>query len=275
MWGKGKMKVNFFNKKIINKFFVRLSPILTIISVIGVFTTYLQNNLFIFYCLLFILVLYYIGLVIYANYMNKKELKINNTTIIIKYGDLFKEKGLKVISFNEYFDTEVNENLISKNTLNGKFLCNHKEELTAINDTINFKLKNNDNFIANNYTRKFGKNPKYKLGTIVKYNEFLFTALTHFDDSNAAYMTIEDYFIFALHFWSEVNKVYNGENIVIPLLGSGITRKQPNTLSNQNLLQILLNTYKYSNLSFNSCFMITIVLNEKIKDEINLFELEN
>lgn len=42
----------------------------------------------------------------------------------IEQGDIFEQDGLKVIAFNEFFDTEVSDRLISDKTLNGIYLKN-------------------------------------------------------------------------------------------------------------------------------------------------------
>ena len=49
---------------------------------------------------------------------------IGKIKIEIKVGNIFEEKDLKVIPCNEYFDTMVNDKIISKNSLNGKFIKN-------------------------------------------------------------------------------------------------------------------------------------------------------
>lgn len=47
---------------------------------------------------------------------------ICNTDVEVKVGDLFSFDGIKVIPFDEYFDTEVDDKVISRNSLNGIFL---------------------------------------------------------------------------------------------------------------------------------------------------------
>jgi len=54
----------------------------------------------------------------------KKEVKIPNTTIKIKFGDIFKQEGWKAVGVNDFFDSQVDENLVSSNSLHG-FVINH------------------------------------------------------------------------------------------------------------------------------------------------------
>lgn len=56
----------------------------------------------------------YIGLFIYYKNYKKVTLVINNTIVKIFFGDIFKMPGKKIIAFNEYFDTIVDEKIIKK-----------------------------------------------------------------------------------------------------------------------------------------------------------------
>ena len=55
----------------------------------------------------------------------KKKLSVNLTTHVeanVFYGDLFQNNDIIVIPVNEYFDTVVDEKIISSNTLHGCFI---------------------------------------------------------------------------------------------------------------------------------------------------------
>ena len=47
---------------------------------------------------------------------------INGKPVEIKTGDLFAEKGWKVIPFNDRYDTQVDDVIIAHNSLNGKMI---------------------------------------------------------------------------------------------------------------------------------------------------------
>jgi len=64
-----------------------------------------------------------------GNNLLYRKIYINNSIVEVKAGDIFKEPGLKAIAFNEYFDTLVDEKIISSTTLNGKFI---KQKITDI-----------------------------------------------------------------------------------------------------------------------------------------------
>ena len=87
-------------------------------------------------------------------------LKLNKATDIhIKYDDLFKTDGIKVIPVNEYFDTHVGDGIISPDSLHGQFIrryFNGRED--ELNDKIKEQLKRH-----NPYDRKRGRNVKLQL----------------------------------------------------------------------------------------------------------------
>lgn len=69
-----------------------------------------------------VLIVAYLWLWYRANSLREINLTIEESTVIIKTGDIFKQEGLKTIAFNEYFDTQVDERIIAESSLNGKFI---------------------------------------------------------------------------------------------------------------------------------------------------------
>lgn len=69
-----------------------------------------------------VLVLIYLGLGIRTNIIKKVKIELNNSDLQLKIGDILNEDGYKIIEFNEYFDTRVDNKIISSKTLNGKYI---------------------------------------------------------------------------------------------------------------------------------------------------------
>ncbi len=102
------MKVKLFDKKLIQKFYGVLSIIGTVTSLILIFVDIpLASKSWIGIISLILLVICYIYIWYKSNNINNLELNIEGSPLEIKFGDLFLEDGLKVIAFNEYFDTQV------------------------------------------------------------------------------------------------------------------------------------------------------------------------
>lgn len=65
---------------------------------------------------------YYCYFLIKMNNIKNISLSIQGSTFEIKSGNIFESPNLKVINFNEYFDTQVDNKVIAKNFPNGKFI---------------------------------------------------------------------------------------------------------------------------------------------------------
>ena len=89
-----------------------------------------------------IIIAFYIVSLIRANTLKKIKLNIKGSDFIIKQGDIFLQEGLKVINFIEYFDTIVDNKIIAKNSLNGKFITEKVKDLEKLDSTIDEQLLN-------------------------------------------------------------------------------------------------------------------------------------
>ncbi len=67
--------------------------------------------------------------------------KINGKHVQICIGDIFKERGLKVIPFNERFDTQVDDIIIAHRTLNGMMIDNFVSNIEDLRQTIANAIK--------------------------------------------------------------------------------------------------------------------------------------
>ena len=271
-----KRKVKLTDRRLFNNY-------LKILGIINIFLSFfliaIPNRFKILVGVLLIpilLLVVYIILWIRANIQNTITLNINNSTMIIKTGDIFEESELKVIAFNEYFDTTVDNKIISEQSLNGKYIKLKVKDIKNLDDMIDATLK--DKVVNTNNGRKYGKHNKYPLGTVVEHENFLLTAFTHFDDADMAYLCVGDYINFLFNFWNEIYAKYNGRSVSIPLLGSGITRfRTGNTnlgMSEQNLLELLIWSFKVSGVKLSYHSKISIVIDESTKDKINFLKLK-
>lgn len=276
-----KMKVEFLNKNVRNKFWIYFSVISGIISFILLFNIIPEEYkkcLQYFGCLTFIiLIIIYLVIWYKANKLTNVNIDIDGSTICIKCGDLFSEDGLKAISFNEYFDTVVDDKIISNKSLNGifvkRFFMNNVSEL----DDFIVANSNISDIIDDKCERILGgKNIKFKLSTIIVYNDFLLTAFTKFDQYNRATLTMPEYIEFLINFWDRVNRVYAQKNVSVPIFGSGITRiKEHKNIGDEDLLKIMLWTFRLSEMKFKYPAKLTIVIHEDKIDQINLFNLKS
>jgi hypothetical protein len=275
------MKVNFFDKGVRNKFWIYFSAISGILSFILLFNIVPENYK---ECVQYIGYLCFLGLIILyfiiwykANKLTNIDIDIDGSNVIIKCGDLFSEEGLKTIAFNEYFDTTVDDKIISSKSLNGIFI--NKYFNGKINELDNFIIENSDELdITNNQVdrRLGGKKVQFKLSTIFVYDEFILTAFSKFDEHNKATLTMPEYIEFLINFWDRVNRIYAQKSVSVPIFGSGITRiKEHKNISDENLLKIMLWTFKLSEMKFKHPAKLTIVVHNDKIGQINLFNIKS
>ena len=113
------------------------------------------------------------------------------------------------------------------------------------------------------------------LGTVIKNNDFIYTAFSKFDEYNRAHIYLKDYVGFLFKFWDEIDKVYNGESVTIPLFGTGITRfKDGSNFSEQELLEIIIWSFKISRIKFVYPSKLTILVNKEMVNKINFYKLK-
>lgn len=272
------MKIGFCNKYLWIRVRGRLSYVWGLISIL---LTFWDINVackhLLFYIAIVLSCVLYVSEFFFANFKFSSSLKIRNTRINIRKGDILSDKiyknheKIKVFNFNEYFDTQVDDGVIAEKSLNGQFLRKEQANVKQLDSKIKNDLSLNKQKIEENISRTAGKTIRYPLGAVYKYrDDILLTALTHFDENNRAYLSIEDYIDFLFHFWDEVDIHYANKDIVFTLFGSGITRIDNQYIDKTKLLNIILWTMKVKNVNFKK---VDILLDEETSKEINYYEI--
>lgn len=270
-----KYKVGLCNKKLIKEFFYIVSVISVPFSffaiVIDVPVRYKTGITIMMICAMAVI---YIGLLIKANIMSDIKLQINNSVMEIRFGDIFIEPEWKVICFNEYFDTQVDNVIISEGSLNGKYIQEHVDDVSGLDRRLERDNHLMKRVAGNNTDRDHGKKIKYKLGTIFKDGDYLLTAFTRFDNDNRAFISMQEYISFLMNFWNEIDIVYGGKSVAVPLMGSGITRFKDYNINEQELLELIIWSFKVSRVKFVYPSRVSVILHISVRDKINLYDLK-
>jgi len=271
-------KVRFFDRRVIENFCKIISAISVALSLVVLFVDIPKEHKstggWVF---LGLLLLIYIGIWLWSNNLNKIEINVEGSDVTIKVGDIFQQTGLKVIAFNEYFDTQVDDKIIATNSLNGIFIKKYLDvPLLSLDQHIKNYAFESSEILGSNSTRILGKKERYQLGTICVYKDFLLTAFSRFDDNNKATLTMPEYLEFLINFWDKVNNVYAQQSVSTPIFGSGITRiKGHKNISDEDLLKIMLWTFRISEMCFKHPARLTILIHrDKIK-KINLLDIKS
>lgn len=221
---------------------------------------------------------FFIDGLLFSGYLTGSILLSSNafpTQIRIIFGDIFKQKGWKAISVNEFFDSVVDGKHISKNSLHGLMLQKYwGSNIDAWNTQVDESL---ENISQKNTSRKYpGKKKKYPIGTtaktIVNGEKFLCVALTQTDTETLLVSANYDDLLKALSgLLQKAREVCGGETLNIPLLGAGLAK----TGIKQNIIVdlILLVIFEESKKQ-KITDEITIVLHKDMKKRIDLFTIK-
>lgn len=275
------MKVSFLDNRIRSKFWAWFSVISGLLSFILLFDFFPElfesYKIYVGIICLILFAIIYTSIWCHLNFLKKITIDIDGSSVIIKAGDLFEERDFKVIPFNEYFDTIVDNRIISEKSLNGIFI---KEYLSkSIQELDGFIIENCDSndIIANDIERKKGgKETKYKLSSSVVYDDYILTAFAKFNENNEAILTMPEYMEFLINFWDRINRIYAQKSVSVPIIGSGITRiKEHKSISDEDLLKIMLWTFKLSEYRFKYPAKLTIVILRDKMNTINLLDVSS
>lgn len=206
-----------------------------------------------------------------CKYADSVTVETRSTDVTISCGDIFKTRGWKVIGCDTHFDTRVDDVVISKNSLHGKLVLEHgdrDEIIAAVNrEASRLKLSKNEDGLYD-----------FPLGSIVRYESsrdnqtYLLLAMTKLDVNYEAHTNFAMFENMLTKMWREISRVYAGHEIVLPLLGSGISRFDGSQKQREDLLKCMLCTLTGSGLTFNSKFKIVIYGDAK---DIPLYEFKD
>lgn len=207
-------------------------------------------------------------LIIGIIFRDSVSMNIQNNPVSIECGDIFAADGWKVIGCDTHFDTRVDDIVISKTSLHGKLILEHgdADEIKAAVKKAALRLNlpaNDDGFYD------------FPLGTIVRYDSskdnetYLMLAMTKLDQNYESHTTMAEFEHMLMKMWSEIGRVYASHDIVLPLLGSGISRFDGTPKSKESLLKCMLCTLNASGEEFNAKMKIVIFGDAK---DIPLYE---
>lgn len=271
-------KVDFFDRRIFKKFLEITSVLCGTLSAALLFVD-IQKDLksICFFGFLFVLSASYVGVWAWSNRLRRVDINVEGSDVTVMVGDIFAQPGLKVVAFNEYFDTQVDNKIISAESVNGLFLKGHIDSpvshLDAYIEKYNFDPSD---LLERNENRKHGKKQRYKIGTICVYNDYILTAFSKFDENNMAVLTMSEYLEFLINFWDKVNGVYAQKSVSTTIFGSGITRiKGHKTIGDEDLLKIMLWTFRISEMRFKYPARLSVIIHEDKIDQISLLDIKS
>ena len=203
---------------------------------------------------------------------NEVALNIRGMKVIVKESDILTANGWKLIPFNEYFDTQVDDVIIAHNSLNGKYIDSLGDDEK---EALKLAIANDNRSHLQRYDSSDGAKTRYELGTIKVFQDIMMLALTHFNEQNEAHTNRAEYEHTLRKMWKEIRRTYQGKPINIPLIGGGLTQRDDMTdKPNEQLLKCILCTLRTSNVTFDENVQISIILTKKALETVNLYEIK-
>ncbi len=222
--------------------------------------------------ILFSLILACITILAYVIYKyNRKKIVLKGKDYIIevKYGDIKKEKNCKkVINFDECYTTEIGDlpHQIKENSICGQYLLQHTD-LDINNLILKNKIKQCDT------NSKFNNKIRYASGTIIPNGDDLLMAFAKLDEEGLGkFFSNKEYLESLSNLWKEIDKYYGQNDVCIPILGSGLTRINDASLSQQELLTKIILSYKLSPYKIKKPYKLRIIC--KKNDDFSLNKIE-
>jgi len=271
-------KVSLFDRRVVENFLKVTSAISATLSIVVLFVDIpMECKSTYGWIFIGLLLVIYLVMWVWSNNLNKIDINVEGSDVTIKVGDIFRQPGWKAIAFNEYFDTQVDNRIIAERSLNGIFLKEHLDvPVPDLDRYIESCPFDSGEILENNQNRKAGKKVRHQIGTICVYKDFLLTAFSKFDDDNKAVLTMPEYLEFLINFWDKVNNVYGQQSVSTPIFGSGITRiKGHKTIGDEDLLKIMLWTFRISEMRFKYPARLTIVIHKDKISKINLLDIKS
>lgn len=208
-----------------------------------------------------------------AGYLKRQVILKNKnigTPVTIKFGDLFAERGWKAVGVNDFFDSVVDDDLVSQHSLHGQVLnqfwggSGHDWDMQveqALRDTEFERVE-----------RAKGNQNRYAIGATAPVacddHKFLFVALGRTKlENNETQAKTDDLIVAVRGVLRSARTKCANEPLVIPLMGSGLARVG---IDNAILVDLILAAIVEETKQLKVTGSITIILPEDKSDEINL-----
>lgn len=262
-----------FNRWIFEKFGKIAAALATVFSIVIIYiqVEYQKTTLMVFLALLF---LTYVGVVICANLKKNATLKIRNTKIVVKQGDLFEESGEKVIPMNEYFDVDIENGIIDPNSLHGQYIKNHANKPPEVLYGEIVKALQHKTPKTVDQERPYGGQIKYKLGTIYDDKKgYFLLAYSKFDKDNRAYLKNDDIVQCYTNLWNEIDIIRGTKSIAFPVLGAGGIVRFSKEYTPQQLIELILWSFRISGIHLSKNATLTIVVHESLVKDVDFLKL--
>lgn len=193
---------------------------------------------------------------LYLRHRRSICIKGNNYSIKIEYGDLLSMSNCKkVIAFDECFTTTIGE---APSNIKPTSICGQYLRKNPIQDMQ--ALLENAQLVPIRSRSKYQHKERYESGRLVPNGEYLLLAFAKLDeDGLGRFFSYEEFLDCLSVLWKEIDKYYGQKDVCISILGSGLTRIGDASFTQQELLDIIIGSYRLSPYKIKSPYQLHIV----------------
>lgn len=206
----------------------------------------------------------------------------NGNHVYVEYGDLLidsQEEKIVVVAVNRCFDTIVDDDLIAKDTIHGKFIekiCSNGYNENQLDIEIQKDLRENRNIlpqrILSKQEKRKGNVERYPVGSIAELKRdkttYFLVAMCRFNVMLHSETTDMEYIIMLQTLIEYCNKRSQKRPIYMPILG---THGRSNKKTEQELLQYMVDTIRLHKHLINTDIHI-VVFHER-KSQVSIYDL--
>lgn len=207
--------------------------------------TYFEKNIILnriltLFCVFIIVVIFYWLFLICRKSITFKG---HNYKIKVEYGNSLKmDNCKKVINFDECYTISVGD---APGDIKPTSVCGQYLEMYPDLDVE--KLIKKSKMKAENEGSQYMEKKKYESGKLVSNGDYLLMAFAKLDkDGRGKFFSHKEFLDCLSLLWEEIDKYYGQKDVCIPILGSGLTRINETPLTQQELLDIIISSYKMS-----------------------------
>jgi hypothetical protein len=205
-----------------------------------------------------------------------KQLPAPNSTIEIKIGDLFGEKGHLVVGVNDVFDTELGE-VIAPSSVQGQFLSIlYSNDQSRLDTDIEKALENHQSQRKEDTGKTRGKRWRYPIGTTLAlgtHEKRYFLTAYGYMGNDLKIQSNADYIWLSLSsLWEQVRLKGHGMQVSIPIIGSTLARTN---LPRLTLAKLIITSFVIASKQEFITQKLTLIISPKDIDFINLYDLED
>lgn len=204
------------------------------------------------------------------------RLKNRDVRIEVRVGNLFAGDSALIIGCNTSFDTDMARGIISPKSVQGQFTEKYYTDVAHLDTDIDRELGKPFIPAPQHDQQKTGKALVYPIGTTVtlrpKGRTTYLCAIAHMNSRGNAYATFDDLKNALPQLWDHISSGGDHGDIVVPVLGSGLSRVAENR---ETLIRELLQSFIAACAAQRPCASLTVVISpaDYYDHEMNLGEL--